>query len=137
MFHVAQANHTGNMADTIPPMGVQPYGFFVRIAGDIKKAVNVPVSAVGRIVDAIKEAGIYENSIIIVTADHGGINKGHGGKTMEEMETPFIIAGKNIKKGGAFEESMMQFDCASTIASVFNLEQPQVWIGRPMTQVFE
>lgn len=68
---------------------------------------------------------------------HGGINKGHGGKTMEEMETPFIIAGKNIKKGGAFEESMMQFDCASTIASVFNLEQPQVWIGRPMTQVFE
>ena len=28
MFHVAQANHTGNMADTIPPMGVQPYGFF-------------------------------------------------------------------------------------------------------------
>lgn len=92
---------------------------------------------VGRIVDAIKEAGIYENSIIIVTADHGGINKGHGGKTMEEMETPFIIAGKNIKKGGAFEESMMQFDCASTIASVFNLEQPQVWIGRPMTQVFE
>ena len=81
--------------------------------------------------------GIYENSIIIVTADHGGINKGHGGKTMEEMETPFIIAGKNIKKGGAFEESMMQFDCASTIASVFNLEQPQVWIGRPMTQVFE
>ena len=91
----------------------------------------------GRIVDAIKEAGIYENSTIIVTADHGGINKGHGGKTMEEMETPFIIAGKNIKKGGAFEESMMQFDCASTIASVFNLEQPQVWIGRPMTQVFE
>ena len=33
MFHVAQANHTGNMADTIPPMGVQPYGFFVDIAG--------------------------------------------------------------------------------------------------------
>ena len=52
MFHVAQANHTGNMADTIPPMGVQPYGFFVDIAGNIKKAVNVPVSAVGRIIDA-------------------------------------------------------------------------------------
>ena len=33
---------------------------------------------------------------------HGGINKGHGGKTMQEMETPFIIAGKNVKKGGIF-----------------------------------
>ena len=92
---------------------------------------------VGRIVDAIKAAGIYDNSIIIVTADHGGIDKGHGGKTMQEMETPFIIAGKNIKKGGNFDESMMQFDCASTIAYIFGLEQPQVWIGRPMTQVFE
>lgn len=91
----------------------------------------------GRILDAVKAAGIYENSIVIVTADHGGINKGHGGKTMREMETPFIIAGKNVKKGGAFPESMMQFDCASTVAYIFGLEQPQVWIGRPMTQVFE
>ena len=33
MLHVAQANHTGNMADTIPPMGVQPYAFFADIAG--------------------------------------------------------------------------------------------------------
>ncbi len=77
---------------------------------------------VGRIVDAIKEAGIYDNSIIIVTADHGGINKGHGGKTMQEMETPFIIAGKNVKKGGIFDESMMQFDCTSTVAFIFWLE---------------
>ena len=61
MFHVAQANHTGNMADTIPPMGVQPYGFFVKIAGDIKKAVNVPVSAVGRIVDADMAARVIES----------------------------------------------------------------------------
>ena len=38
---------------------------------------------------------------------------------------------------GAFDESMMQFDCASTVASIFGLEQPQVWIGRPMMQVFE
>ena len=51
MFHVAQANHTGNMADTIPPMGVQPYGFFVDIAAKIKANVHVPVSTVGRIID--------------------------------------------------------------------------------------
>ena len=63
MFHVAQANHTGNMADTIPPMGVQPYGFFVKIAGDIKKAVNVPVSAVGRIVDAEMAARVIESGM--------------------------------------------------------------------------
>lgn len=61
MFHVAQANHTGNMADTIPPMGVQPYGFFVDIAGEIRQAVSVPVSAVGRIIDPAMAERVIES----------------------------------------------------------------------------
>ena len=46
-----------------------------------------------------------DDTIFILTSDHGGIDKGHGGKTMREMETAFIISGKNIKKGAL---SMMQ-----------------------------
>lgn len=92
---------------------------------------------VGRIIQAVKDAGMYDETIFIVTSDHGGINKGHGGKTMAEMETPFIISGKNVKKGFKFDESMMQYDVAATIAYIFRLEQPQVWIGRPMKQVFD
>lgn len=92
---------------------------------------------VGDLVNAVKEAGMLDETIFIVTADHGGINKGHGGKTMREMETPFIISGKNIKKGHEIKASMMQFDVASTVAAIFGLKQPQVWIGRPMTEVFK
>ena len=92
---------------------------------------------IGRIIQAIKDAGIWDDTIIMLTADHGGINKGHGGITLEEVEIPFIIAGKNIKQSGEFQESMMQFDTAATIAYVFRLEQPQVWTGRPMKQVFK
>ncbi len=92
---------------------------------------------VGQIVRAVEEAGMLDKTIFIITSDHGGIQKGHGGKTMEEMETPFIISGKNIKKGLCFSASMMQFDIASTIAYIFGLKQPQVWIGRPMKQVFK
>lgn len=92
---------------------------------------------VGRILQAVKDAGIWDDTIIMMTADHGGINKGHGGITLEEMEIPFIIAGKNVKKGGEFEESMMQYDTASTIAYIFGVKQPQVWVGRPMVQVFK
>ena len=50
MLHVAQANHTGNMNDTIPAMGTREYGFAVYAAEAVKKAVSVPVCAVGRIV---------------------------------------------------------------------------------------
>lgn len=91
----------------------------------------------GRILTALKEAGIYDDTIVIFTADHGGINKGHGGKTLQEMEVPFIIAGKNVKKGGEFSESMMQYDTAATIAYIFGLKCPQAWVGRPMVQVFK
>lgn len=92
---------------------------------------------IGEIVKAVESAGMLKETVFIITADHGGIGKGHGGKTMAEMETPFIISGKGIKRGIVFEESMMQFDIASTIAYIFGLKQPQAWIGRPMTQVFE
>ena len=53
MLHVAQANHTGALADTIPPMGVQPYGFFADQAAAVKQAVSIPVSTVGRIIDPV------------------------------------------------------------------------------------
>ena len=93
---------------------------------------------VGQIVQAVKDAGMLDDTIFILTSDHGGIDKGHGGKTMQEMETAFIISGKNIKKGLRFDDvSMMQYDVASTIARIFHLEQPQVWIGRPMEIVFK
>lgn len=61
MLHVGQANHTGNMADTIPPMGVQPYCFFADITGAVKQAVSIPVSTSGRIIDPEMGEGILQN----------------------------------------------------------------------------
>lgn len=92
---------------------------------------------IAKIVEAVKQAGMMDETVFVITGDHGGIEKGHGGMTMMEMETPFIIAGKSIKKGYCFDDvSMMQFDCAATLAKLLGLTQPQVWIGRPMP-VFE
>lgn len=91
----------------------------------------------GDIIQATKVAGIYEKTIFIVTSDHGGNGNKHGGKTLKEMESPFIIFGNNIKKGHEIEEFMMQYDIAATIAYIFGLETPQAWIGRPVLSVFD
>lgn len=55
MIQVAQANHTGNMGDTIPPMGTMPYNWILPVAERVKPLVSVPVATVGRVVTV--EAG--------------------------------------------------------------------------------
>ena len=49
MIQVAQANHTGNMADTIPPMGTRDYSWMLPITRKVKATVNIPVAIVGKI----------------------------------------------------------------------------------------
>ncbi|WP_343303474.1 alkaline phosphatase [Chitinophaga niabensis] len=91
----------------------------------------------GQILQAVKDAGMWENSVIMLSSDHGGINKGHGGKTMVEMQIPWIIRGKGIKKGHEVKESVVTYDTAATIAWIFGLKMPQVWTGRPVEDAFE
>lgn len=67
-------------------------------------------------------AGMWDNSIIILSSDHGGINKGHGGK--------------GVKKGNEVKESIVTYDTAATIAYIFGLKTPRVWTGRPVKEAF-
>lgn len=92
---------------------------------------------IGRIVQAVKDAGIYDETIFIVSADHGGIGRSHGGMSLLEMETPFIICGKGIKRGFKITDVMIQYDIAATIAEIFALKRPQAWRGQPMYSVFK
>lgn len=61
MIHVGQANHTGNMGDAIPAMGIQPYGFFEKYSKQIKEAVSIPVSTVGRILNPSYAGAMLDN----------------------------------------------------------------------------
>ena len=55
MIQEAQANHTGNMGDTIPPMGDVPCNWTLPAAKRVKETVNIPVATVGRVITV--EAG--------------------------------------------------------------------------------
>ena len=60
-----------------------------------------------------------------------------GGKTLQEMQIPFVVFGKGVRAGSVINNSTMIYDTAATIAWIFGLKQPQVWIGRPITEAFK
>lgn len=61
MIQVAQANHTGNMGDTIPPMGTQPEAWVLSTTIKVKEVVSIPVAVVGRVISVENGEKILEN----------------------------------------------------------------------------
>jgi predicted AlkP superfamily pyrophosphatase or phosphodiesterase len=91
---------------------------------------------IGTILQSIKDAGIEDNTLVLFTADHGGVGKGHGAISMAEMQIPWILRGPGVKKNHEITESIMTYDTAATIASALKLQQPQVWIGKKVKDAF-
>lgn len=100
------------------------------------QAVSGADRMIGDIIQATKDAGTFEQTVFIVTADHGGIGYGHGGETMDEIEIPFIVYGKNVKQGHLIKHKIYTYDTAATLAFLLGIEQHLAWIGRAVTSAF-
>jgi arylsulfatase A-like enzyme len=74
--------------------------------------------------------------LIVVTSDHGGIKKGHGGATMDELEIPWIAAGPGVRAGHTLERPVNVYDTAATMADVLGVTPPVAWIGRSVREAF-
>ena len=61
MIQVAQANHTGNMADTIPPMGTREENWILPVTKAVKAAVSIPVATVGKVLTVENGEEILNN----------------------------------------------------------------------------
>lgn len=90
-----------------------------------------------KVMDAIKKAGMEKLTLVIVSADHGGKGKGHGGETLGEIEIPFILWGKGVKKHHKIIHVVYQYDNAATVAFALGVKPPLAWIGRPIKTAFE
>ncbi len=101
------------------------------------EAVSLADSLIGVVIDAISAAGMKDNTLVIIAADHGGIGQGHGGYSLAEMEIPLILWGKGVKKGYEIPVPVMQFDQAATVAFALGISAPYAWIGRPTACAFE
>lgn len=87
--------------------------------------------------EALDRAGMADETLFIITADHGGIGRGHGGTTMDEMETPLVFVGPGIRKGYEIQCTLSICDIIPTVALMLDVERPHAWVGRPITEIFE
>ena len=101
------------------------------------KSVELADSLIGVVVNAVKQSGMLDETVIIISSDHGGLGTSHGGETLEEIEIPFIISGKGVKKNYQIPHEVYTYDNAATVAFAFGVQQPYAWIGRAVKSAFE
>ncbi len=85
-------------------------------------------SIIEEIVNACSIAGILENTLFVITSDHGGHETTHGSPRMSDLETPFIMFGKRIR-AGEIRAPFLQYDVAAILADYAHFEQPAAWRG--------
>lgn len=73
--------------------------------------------------EAVREAGILDDTLFILIADHGGHGKGHGGWTDEEKLVTFAVSGKGIQKGTI--EEMNIRDLAAIVLYALGIDAPE------------
>ncbi|TDB62377.1 alkaline phosphatase family protein [Arundinibacter roseus] len=91
-------------------------------------------SLINNLMNAIRTSGVANETVVIVTADHGGVNKGHGGTSAAEMTIPWIISGKGIKKNHELKTPIDTFDTAVTAAYVLSAKAFPCWTGKAITE---
>ena len=92
---------------------------------------------IGQVIAAVANAGISETTAIIVTSDHGGRGKGHGGATMDEIEIPWIVTGPAVKNGYTISSPVNTYDTAATAMYLLDVTPHPAWIARPVLEAFE
>ncbi len=99
------------------------------------KAYTADDAAFGLILQALKDQGMYESTIIIVTSDHGGHDTTHGYDIPDDMTIPWIISGPRVQPG-QLSTQVHTMDTAATSAFVLGLPLPPEWDGAPIFEAF-
>lgn len=93
------------------------------------------------IVDKLKADGVYDDTIIIVSADHGenqcelGIYGEHGTADHGTCNIPMIISGPGIKQGVVDDGLHYAIDWAPTLMDLLKRDKPRIWDGESYVDV--
>ncbi|MBU6302758.1 MAG: alkaline phosphatase family protein [Verrucomicrobia bacterium] len=101
-----------------------------------KEALKVTDQALGQILRALRESGMAERSVVLVSADHGGHDKGHGLDIPDDMIIPWMAWGHGVKKGSVIPGPVSTVDTAATVLWLLGVKPGPGMEGKPVTAAF-
>ncbi len=100
-------------------------------------AITFVDGLIGEIMAELKRQGHLENTMFIVSSDHGGQGFGHGNDSPLDRTIPWLAAGPGIKEGILIEGEIDTYDTGATAAYALGLPVPPQWDGQPLLEIFE
>jgi predicted AlkP superfamily pyrophosphatase or phosphodiesterase len=91
--------------------------------------------AIGHLLAELDARGLRDETLIIITADHGGHDTTHGSSLPEDMTIPWIASGPGIQPG-QLATQVHTYDTAATAAFMLGLTIPPEWDGVPVYEAF-
>ncbi len=90
----------------------------------------------GNIINALKQAGIYEKTFLVITSDHGGKGKTHKGDHPDVTTIPWLAVGEGVKQDYSIKEKVYIYDTAPTVLKALGISPPQNIDGRVLEEIF-
>ena len=132
-------------AETVPKFKDYPLpddltflrGDYAEMYPDYIAAINRLDENVGRLVAKLKEKGLYENTVIIYTSDHGSHFKTRNLEYKRcchdsATHTPLIISGGAFKGGKREEKLVSLIDLPPTLLDLAGIEIPKTYMGKSL-----
>ena len=92
--------------------------------------------ALASMLQALDERGLRSETLVIVTADHGGNGRGHGDSTDPlNLTIPWVVSGPGVTPG-ELKVPVNTTDTAATAAWALGLPIPAGWDGIPVYEAF-
>jgi len=106
---------------------------------DQLQVISTADGYIGEIVAALEGSGYLDKTLLIVTADHGGHDKGHLNlpPAPEDVTIPWLAAGPGVTAGITITQNVMIYDTAATALHALGLPRPEVWDGQPVMEIFQ
>jgi len=91
--------------------------------------------AIGTLLKDLDDHGLRQDTLLIITADHGGHDQTHGSRLPEDMTIPWLINGPGVRPG-ILTTPIQTTDSAATAAWALGLSRPAEWDGWPVFEAF-